>query len=96
MDQKFYTLIDVLFERAPHSTSSWAFVGNGVAQGDGAYDASFDSTGVSDGDYDFRVTVTSVKSTCNDGGLKCWEIHGRLQANVPSALSVLAAPGALT
>jgi hypothetical protein len=35
---------------------------------------------------DFRVTVSSVKSTCNDGGLKCWEIHGRVQANVPSAL----------
>jgi hypothetical protein len=35
---------------------------------------------------DFRVTVSSVKSTCSDGGLKCWEIHGRVQANVPSAL----------
>lgn len=34
----------------------------------------------------FRVTVSSVKSTCNDGGVRCWEIHGLIQATVPSAL----------
>ena len=42
---------------------------------------------------DFEVTVSSVKATCNDGGLKCWEIHGRVHANVPSAvLSPFAPP----
>ena len=41
---------------------------------------------------DFRVTVSSAKATCNDGGLRCWEIHGRLQANVPSALLSPIAP----
>lgn len=35
---------------------------------------------------DFNVTVSSVKATCNDGGLKCWEVHGRVRATVPSAL----------
>ena len=53
-------LNSVTFERAPTGTGSWALVGNGVAQGGGAYDASFDTTGVSDGLYDFRVTVTDV------------------------------------
>lgn len=35
---------------------------------------------------DFRLTLSSVKPTCNDGGLKCWEVHGQLQTTVPSAL----------
>jgi len=41
---------------------------------------------LSHAERDFHVTVTSVRATCSDGGLKCWEIHGRVQANVPSAL----------
>src|SRR5206468_13037126 len=32
-------LNSVTFERAPDGTGSWALVGNGVAQGGGAYDA---------------------------------------------------------
>ena len=35
---------------------------------------------------DFVVTLSSVKATCSDGGLRCWEVHGRIVANVPSAL----------
>lgn len=42
---------------------------------------------------DFSVTVSSVKATCNDGGVKCWEVHGRVHANIPSAvLSAFASP----
>ncbi|HEY8723220.1 MAG TPA: Ig-like domain-containing protein [Gaiellaceae bacterium] len=53
-------LNSISFERAPNGTSSWTFVGNGVVQGGGAYDATFDTTGVSDGNYDFRISVTDV------------------------------------
>lgn len=42
---------------------------------------------------DFDVTVTSVRSTCIDAGVKCWEVHGRLRATVPSEiLGPFAAP----
>ncbi|HEV8462440.1 MAG TPA: Ig-like domain-containing protein [Gaiellaceae bacterium] len=50
----------VIFERAPHGTSTWTVVGNGAAQGGGVYTLPFDTIGVTDGDYDFRVTVTDV------------------------------------
>ncbi|MFL5962507.1 MAG: OmpL47-type beta-barrel domain-containing protein [Gaiellaceae bacterium] len=53
-------LNSVSFERAPSGTSSWALVGNGVAAGGGAYDAPFDTTGLSDGAYDFRISVTDI------------------------------------
>ena len=52
---------------------------------------------LSHAESDFGVTVSSARPTCNDGGLKCWEIHGRVQANVPSALmSPFAPPLALS
>ena len=45
----------------------------------------------------FSVVVSSARATCNDGGLKCWEIHGRVQASVPSALlSPFASPLAVS
>ncbi|HVC87411.1 MAG TPA: Ig-like domain-containing protein [Gaiellaceae bacterium] len=50
----------VSFEQAPHGTSSWALIGNGVAQGGGAYSVAFDTATGPDGNYDFRVTVTDV------------------------------------
>ena len=53
----------VTFERTPDGSSSWALVGNGVAQGGGADDASFDTTSVADGLYDYRVTVTISPAT---------------------------------
>ncbi len=41
---------------------------------------------LSHAERDFHVNVTSVRATCNDGGLKCWEIHGHAHASVPSAV----------
>ncbi|HEX3805677.1 MAG TPA: Ig-like domain-containing protein [Gaiellaceae bacterium] len=50
----------VSFEETPDGTSNWALVGNGVAQGSGSYTKDFDTTSVTDGLYDVRVTVTDV------------------------------------
>jgi hypothetical protein len=52
---------------------------------------------LSHAESDFSVAVSSARATCNGGGLKCWEIHGRVQASVPSALlSPFASPLAVS